>query len=291
MSHFVNEFFSVVEPVLLAGTWWAYARSKAYRGFPAFGAYLACRLAVCVSLVGLIYAVRFSLLEKHIAYGVYYYVYWIGYLVGSGLALLAIQEIFKYLMKPLPGLGRYGLVAFRWVTLTSVLIALAMAVYPMAQNRNLLVAATSGAMRCMSILELCLLAFIIVSMQSLHLSPRSRQFGVALGLGMIAGADLFGSAFAFGHSTLSSFAGYGAQFVVTFGSAVWMIYFMRPAVEAHTIILPASSPFRRWNEVAAALAPPAPHITLTPSPSNFFLQDVEKAVDRVLEKNSGGLAP
>ena len=29
------------------------------------------------------------------AYGVYYYVYWIGYLVGSGFALLAIQEIFS----------------------------------------------------------------------------------------------------------------------------------------------------------------------------------------------------
>jgi hypothetical protein len=290
MNHFVKEFFSVVEPVLLAGTWWAYARSKAYRGFPAFGAYLACRLAVCASLVGLIYAVRFSLLEKHTAYGVYYYVYWIGYLIGSGLALLAIQEIFKYLTKPLPSLGRYGLVAFRWVTLTSVLVALALAVYPVAQNRNLLVAATSSTMRCMSILELCLLGFIIVSIQALHLSPRSREFGVALGLGMIAAADLFGSAFAFGHSTLSTLAGYGAQFVVTLGSAVWMIYFMRPALEAHTIILPASSPFRRWNEIAAALVPPPAHVTLTPSPSNFFLQDVEKAVDRVLEKNSGGSA-
>ncbi len=285
MSHFVKEFFSVVEPVLLAGTWWAYARSKAYRGFPAFGAYLACRLAVCASLVGLIYAVRFSLLEKHIAYGVYYYVYWIGYLVGSGFALLAIQEIFKYLMKPMPGLGRFGLVAFRWVTLTSVLIALAIAVYPVVQNRNLLVAATSGAMRCMSILELCLLAFVIVSMQTLHLSPRSREFGVALGLGMIAAADLFGSAFAFGHSTLSSFAGYGAQFVVTLGSAVWMICFVRPTVEAHTIILPVSSPLRRWNEIAGALAPSAPQVALSSS-NNFFLQDVEKAVDRVLEKNS-----
>jgi hypothetical protein len=291
MSHFVKEFFSVVEPVLLAGTWYSYARSKAYRGFPAFGAYLACRLAVLASLVGLIYAVRFSLLEKHTAYAIYYYVYWIGYLIGSGLALLAIQEIFKYLMKPVPGLGRYGLAAFRWVTVTSVLIALATAVYPITQNQSVLVAATSGAMRCMSILELCLLAFIIVSMQTLRLSPRSREFGISLGLGLIAAADLFGSAFAFGHSTLSSFAGYSAQFVVTIGSVVWMIYFTRPAVEAHTVTLLASSPLRRWNEIAGALVPSAPQVTLTPSPSNFFLQDVEKAVDRVLEKNSGNATP
>ena len=263
--------------------------SASYRSFPAFGAYLTCRLAVCASLVALIYAVRFSLLEKHIAYEVYYYVYWMGYLVGSGIALLAIQEIFKYLIKPVPDLGRYGLTAFRWVTLTSVVIALAMAEHPMAQNRNLLVAATSSAMRCMSVLELCLLAFVIVSMHTLHLSPRSREFGVALGLGMIAAADLFGSAFAFGHSTLSSLAGYGAQFVVTLGSTVWMIYFMRPAVEARTLSYPprTSSPLRRWNEIARGLAPSPPNVTLIPSPSNFFLQDVEKAVDRALEKNSG----
>lgn len=288
MGHFVKEFFSVVEPVLLAGTWWVYARSKAYRGFPAFGAYLACRLAVCASLVALIYAVRFSLLEKHIAYGIYYYVYWIGYLVGSGFALLAIQEIFNNLTKPLPGLGRFGLVAVRWVTSTSVLIALVMAVYPIAQNRSLLVAATSSAMRCMSILELCLLAFIVVSMQTLHLSPRSREFGVALGLGMIAAADLFGSAFAFGHSTLSSFAGYGAQFVVTLGSAVWMIYFMRPALEARTFISPASSPFwRSMEELAAGLAPPPDQVTRALSaPTSLFLEDVVTAVDRVLKKNS-----
>jgi hypothetical protein len=47
---------------------------------------------------------------------------------------------------------------------------------------------------------------------------------------------------------------------------------------------------RRWNEIAGALTPSAPQFTLGPSPSNFFLQDVEKAVDRVLEKNSGNSA-
>ena len=87
------------------------------------------------------------------------------------------------LMQPLPALGRYGLMAFRWVTLTSVLIALAMALYPMNPNRDPLVAVTSGAMRCASILELCLLAFIVVSMQTLRLSARSWEFGVSHGIG------------------------------------------------------------------------------------------------------------
>jgi hypothetical protein len=292
--HALKEFLSVIEPILLAGIWWAYAKSKAYREFPAFGVYLACRLVVCASLVLLLYAVRFSLVEKHLAYGIYYYVYWIGYLAGAGFALLAIQEVFKYLMMPLPGLGRYGLMAFRWVTLTSGLIALTIALYPAAQHRNLLVATTSSAMRCMSIIELCLLAFIVVSMQTLRLSPRSREFGVALGLGMIAAADLFGSAFAFGHSTLASVAGYSSQLVVTLGTAVWLIYFLGPAEEIEKaplpLPLPGPSPLMRWNEIARALTPSAPQVALSSS-NNFFLQDVEKAVDRVLQKNSVSSGP
>ena len=277
---------SVMEPVLLAGTWWAFARSKAYKRLPAFGAYLACRMAVCAPLLLLLYGEHLRLIERHLAYAIYYYLYWVGYLVGAGLALLVVHEIFSYLMRPLPGLGRYGLMAFRWVALISILIALATALYPTGTVHSPLVAVTGGAMRCMSILELCLLTFIIVSMQTLRLSPRSWEFGVSLGLGMIAAADLFGSEFAFGQSTLASIAGYGSQAVVTLGVAVWMIYFARPEKESALVRVVPSS-LRRWNEIANALTPPAPQFTLGSSPSNFFLQDVEKAVDRVLEKNSG----
>jgi hypothetical protein len=288
--HLSKEVLSVIEVLLVAATLCAYTKNKSYRGFPAFGFYLGCRLVVQIALISVLYGVRFSLIEKHVAYGVYYYSYWIGYLAGAGFALLAIQEIFKHLMKPFPSLGRYGLMAFRWVSLCSVVVALAVAVYPGASNRSLLVAATGGAMRCMSILELCLLAFIVLSMQTLHLSPRSREFGVALGLGLIAAADLFGSTFAFGNLTLASIADFSCQIVVTLGSAVWLIYFIKSGAEAPVAASSASSPLLRWNEIASALAPPAPQITLAPAPSNFFLQDVEKAVDRVLEKNSGSRA-
>jgi hypothetical protein len=281
----LTQVLSAMEPVLLAAALWAVAKSGAYKRLPAFAAYLACRLAIVGPLVLLIYGARSHVVEKHFAYSTYYDIYWVGYLVGSGLALLVIQEIFTHLMRPFPGLSRYGLIAFRWVTLTSVLISLAMALYPVTANRRLLIAATSSAMRCMSILELCLLAFIILWMQTLRLSPRSREFGVALGFGLIAAADLFGSAFAFGHSTLASVAVYGSQAVVTLGVAIWMIYFVRPETEAGFAQIKPSQ-IQRWNEIAAALSHSPPQVALTPSPGNLFLQDVEKAVDRVLEKNS-----
>jgi len=63
---------SVMEPVLLAGTWWAFARSKAYKRLPAFGAYLACRMAVCAPLLLLLYGEHLRLIERHLAYAIYY---------------------------------------------------------------------------------------------------------------------------------------------------------------------------------------------------------------------------
>src|SRR5271163_2524990 len=278
-----GDVLAAAEPVFLAATLCAFVRAKAHREFPAVGIYLICRLGIYAALSVILNAARVSWLDKHLAYALYYYVFWLGYLAGAGTALLVIQEVFRHLMRPLPGLGRYGLIAFRWVTVTSVLLALATALYPTHQNRDLLVAATGGVMRCMSLLELCLLAFILVSMQSLRLPARSREFSVALGLAMIAAAELFGSAFAFGHPTLASVANYGSDIVVTLAPAAWLICFLRPVPESSRESS-VSAPLQRWNEIAGALGQPTQPVALIPS-SDSFLGDVEKVVDRVLEKN------
>jgi len=283
--HVGRDVLSVVELIFLAATCCAFVRGAVRRDFPAFGVFVAWRLGVYASLLAILEAVRLAGIDRHLAYALYYYVYWVGYLVGAGTALLVIHEVFRHLMRPIPGLGRYGLIAARWVTVTSVLLALAMALYPIGQNRSLLVAATGEAMRCMSVLELCLLAFILVSTQTLRLSPWSREFGVALGLGLIACADLFGSALAFRHSTLASMANYGSQIVLTVASGLWMLYFLRPQPEGRTEPVLQASPLQRWDEIAGALGEPAQHAGLV-LPTDCFLQDVEKVVDRVLEKNS-----
>ena len=43
-----------------------------------------------------------------------------------------------------------------------------------------------GLMRSVSVLELCLLAFLCLSMNALRLSVRDLAFGIALGFGMLA---------------------------------------------------------------------------------------------------------
>ncbi len=282
--HVGTDILSVTESVLLATAWCAFASRGAYRRFPAFGAFLTCRLAIDASLSVVLYSARSSLLERHFAYSVYYYVYWIGYLAGAVAAFLVIQEVFKHLVDPLDGLGRFGLMVFRWITITSLVIALAVAVYPAVQKSSLLIAATGGLMRCMSILELFLLAFIVLSMQTLEISLRSRDFGIALGLAMIAAADLFGSALAFAHPTMASVANYASQAALLLGTAVWAVYFIRPEAKLRRLGLRASTLLRRWSDVTTALDEGPAQVNLTPS-HDSFLRDVERAVDRVLEKN------
>jgi hypothetical protein len=285
MSLFAGaSILSTVEPILLGVGFLAFLRARAYVKFPAFGAYLSCRLGIYAILSVLLYAVHSGSMEKHLAYSTYYYVYWIGYLAGAGAAFLVIQEVFSHTMEAISGIRHLGIIAFRWVTLISVLISVAVAIYPAGLKQNLLIAATSGLMRCIGILELCLLAFIVLSMRTLRIPLRSRDFGIALGLGMVAAAELFGSAFAFGHSTLASLANYASQIVVTLAAAVWSVYFVAPELDREPIALPESSPLARWYEIARALDEPRP-VSMVFTGSDFFLQDVEKAVDKVLEKN------
>ena len=279
-----TSIISAVEPILLAVALVSVGRKKAYKKFPAFSTYLVFRLVIFATLSLIIQGNHLGILEKHLAYRIYYPVYWLGYLVGAGITFFVIQEVFQHLMSPLPGLRRLGLIAFRWVALTSTLVAVGLSILPLGLNHNLLITTTSGVMRSMSILELCLVAFIVLSMQTLQISPFSRETGVALGLGMVAAADLLGSLFAFAEGGSTSITNYCFQIVGIAAIGVWIGYFLRPEMETKPAILPASSPLLRWNEVASALGHPPPNVALG-TPSDFFLQDVEKAVDKVLKKN------
>jgi hypothetical protein len=278
---------SAIEPILLATALCAFVKARAFRVFPAFGAFLIFRLGVDLTLDFVLQSAKLSILEKHLAYQIYFYTYWISYLAGAVMIFLVIQEIFSHLTKLIPGFGRLGLLAFRWVTLISVLVAVALSIRPGELKWDLLVSATSGVMRCMSVLELCLLAFIVVAMQTFQLSSRSRDFGVALGLAMIAAAELFGSAFAFGHTTMATVANYSGEIASILAAATWAAYFIFEPEPAgvQSAASPISLPLSRWTEVADALGHPPPQIALGAS-SHFFLQDVEKAVDKVLENNS-----
>jgi hypothetical protein len=142
-------------------------------------------------------------------------------------------------------------------------------------------------MRCVSILELCLLAFLALFIHSLGRSFRSLAFGVALGFGLQAAIELIVSIAASRSAALDVNLNIVLQLVITLVLSGWLAYFAlpEPVAEREAITLPVSSPLIRWNEIANALGHSTPHVAVGQSGASF-LKDVEQVVDKVLTKNS-----
>lgn len=274
----------IAEPFLSGLVLWAFLRANDHKRFPAMGAYLSLRVASVSVLCFLLHAHHFGI-DVHASYRAYWYSYVISYLAGAIAIFFVIQEMFKHLMAPLPGLSRLGLVAFRWAAAISILVAMASVIRPSGIHSNLMVSMTSELMRCMSVLELCILAFLALSLHSLGLSFRSRVFGVGLGFGVMACMEFVVSAFSIGHPTFASAANTISQITVTLALATWTAYFLQAEPERKPVTLPVSSSLLRWNEIATALGHSTPHVAVGPA-SDFFLADVEKVVDKILTKNS-----
>jgi pseudouridine-5'-phosphate glycosidase len=146
-------------------------------------------------------------------------------------------------------------------------------------------------MRCESIFILSLLLFLLMAAGKLGLSYRSRVFGISFGFGIMAASDLVVSAafLHFGRNMMTSTISVVTTSASLFTLMVWSAYFVQrePARQAAT--LNASSRLARLNEIAMALGQSGtriPVVTPVPARSDFFLQDVEKVVDRILIKNS-----
>jgi len=264
-------------------------RAGSWKRFPAVTTYLGFR---CITDAGL----YFILEEQHfLAVSVqtqtltYIYAYWACYLVGAVAIFFALQEIFKAVMQPVPGLQRLGLITFRWVGIATAVILIGMAILPKYGSSDAFFATLNlQLMRCVSILEICLLAYLALSVHSLGRSFRGRTFGIGLGFGLEAAGELISSAMRSTPGSIWSSANLVLMFTGTAAVLVWMVYFILPeaAEERGPITLPATSPLLRWNDIASALGQRPAHVSLGSASSAFFLQDVEQVVDKFLTKPS-----
>jgi hypothetical protein len=217
---------------------------------------------------------------------VYCILFWVAYGTSGVLTFFSAQQIFRDALKPLPGLRRLALVAFLWVAVVSVALSVVPAIVPLFFHWVSLQITVLQAMRCVSVLEFCLLAFILLSAQALGISWRSRIVGVTLGFGVLAVVDTV--CFMFLLRSLSHLLPW--LVVRETGSAIaaalWLGYMLMREPKRTAVRLESGSQLQKWNEIAVALGKPAPHIALgQPDASPFFLQDVERVVDRVLSRN------
>lgn len=276
-----------IEPWLNLVAFLAIFMTGVSKRFPAMMTYLAMRCTSDAFLYFILKENHFFSVSARTQTLTYVYGYWICYTLVAISIFFALQEVFKAVMEPVPGLQRLGLTVFRWASIASVVILIGMASTP-AHGQDMIYASIVGAqiMRCVSILEICLLAYLALSIHSLGRSFSGRLFGIGLGFGLEASAQLICSSFMVRAHSIWSLGNMVIECASIGTLLIWTGYFLVPEPEEERlpITLPVTSPLLRWNDIASALGQRPAHVALGSASSAFFLQDVEQVVDKFLTK-------
>jgi hypothetical protein len=274
---------SGVEFLLWAVLAYLFFTRKLYRRFPAMGAYLGLHVVSAPVQLTLLYLQTFPWGRQF--FPAYFYSFYAVYIASAVLLFFVAMEVFRSALSSFPGLMKFGIVIFRWAVLASVIVTLSTISY---SHRGMLIIPdiAFGLMRSVSILELCVLGFLCLSMNALRLPVRDMAFGTALGFGLMSSNDLIGAALVKLNSSLTEPFQFIYQSVVLVTIGMWIAYSVLPEPVRKPMVLPANSTIYRWNEIASALGHTGTQIAVVqPASSSFFLTDVEKVVDKVLTRS------
>jgi len=274
---------TVTEFILWTALAFLFWKRKLHRRFPSMGAYLALHVA-STPIMTILMILRDQPWGK-MFFVVYFFSFYAVYIASAVLLFFVAMEVFRSALSAFSGLMKFGLVIFRWAVLASVLVTFSTITY---SHRGVMVIPdiAFGLMRSVSILELCLLAFLCLSMNALKLPVRDMAFGIALGLGLLSTNDLVGAALVKLQSSLTEPFQFVYQAVVLVTIGMWVAYSAMPEPARQPMVVPANSTIYRWNEIASALGHTGTQVAVVqPAGSSFFLTDVEKVVDKVLTRN------
>lgn len=252
--------------------------------FPALSLYLLlrmCSMPILLTLL-LVQAQPWG----HQYYPYYFFASWGVYIVSAISLFFVTLEIFRSVLSSFSGLMRLGTIVFRWVALVSAVASLG-SVSLKHPSFALLPDFAVELMRSVSILELCLLAFLCLCINALQLSFRDLAFGFGLGFGLMSANDLIFTALISSSDALNSPKERVYQAFSLLIVGCWAAYLAMPERVRKPVVMPASSTIYRWNEIASALGHGTKVAVRQPA-NGFFLTDVERVVEKVLTRNLQG---
>jgi hypothetical protein len=250
------------------------------------GAYLGLRLLSMPALLFFFYGQQWNWLNGY-CFNLYFYTYWAVFTASAVLLYFVCLEIFRAALAAFPGFQRLGAVVFHWAALASVIVSLS--AVSLDRPHDLVIANVAcRIMRSVSVLELCLLAFLCLSMNSLQLSVRDMTFGIPLGFGLMSSSDLILALFWSRSAQLTDLFQFVSESLILLSLGIWIVYAALPEPVRKPLTVPVNSLIFRWNEIATALGHTGTRVAM-PQPSNgFFLTDVEQVVEAVqLRKLTG----
>jgi hypothetical protein len=217
----------------------------------------------------------------------YFYLFWAVYIASAVLLFFVCIEVFRSALSAFSGLMKFGIVIFRWAVLASVIVTFSSISFA---HRGILIIPDigDGLMRSVSILELCLLGFLCLSMNALRISVRDMAFGIALGFGVMSANDFVVVSLISHNTSLTAPLQFVYQSVVLVSLGIWVAYCAAPEPARKPVVMPANSTIYRWNEIASALGHTGTQVAVQQPANSFFLTDVERVVEKVLNRSLKG---
>jgi len=256
---------------------------KLHRRFPAMGSYLALRVVSMPVLVLLFYGQAQHWFNDY-CFMMYFFAYWAVFIASGVILYFVCMEVFRSALAAFPGLMKFGIVVFRWIILASVIVTFSSMSFS-HKGFMLIPDIANAMMRSMSILELCLLGFLCLSMNALRLSVWDLPFGIALGFGLMSANDFVQSLMITIHTTLTAPWQFVYESVILVSIGTWATYCALPEPVRRPVVMPANSTIYRWNEIASALGHTGTQVAVQQPSNGFFLTDVERVGEKVLARN------
>jgi len=256
------------------------------RRFPAMGYYLVLRAITGPILLLFLYEQFHA--RSHALYVFFARSYGFGfmgiYLAAVVLMFFICAEVFRSALAPFPGIARLAILVFRWAAVVSVVITLASISFAPI-SWHILPDIFYGLTHSVSILLLCVLAFLCLSMNALRLNVRDLAFGIAFGFGVMSSGDLIVASWGSRIASLSDPVEFVYEALILAALAVWTTYSILPEPARKPILVPANSTIYRWNEIASALGHTGTRVVVQQPANGFFLSEVERVVEKALARN------
>lgn len=281
-SNITMSLMSAMEFLLSTALAWLFWKRRLHHRFPATATYLALRV---VSTPVLFLLLSGNLVAQWQMWSVaYFFAYWAVYIASAIIIFFICMEVFKSALAAFSGLRRFGVVIFRWTAFASVIVSFS-TVHNWHHGVLLSTDIAYALMRAVSILELCLLAFLCLSMNALQLSVRDVAFGLSLGFGLLSSSDFMMASLMSWSTPLTANVQFIYQTLILLALGIWIIYAVVPEPARKPVVVSPNSTIYRWNEIASALGYTGTRIAVQQPANSAFLADVDTVAQKAMSRS------
>ncbi len=251
------------QPVLQSAVAAVLWRRKLHKQFPVFFSYLLVQVAF--------FLVTYPLFGRSVFW--YFWLFWFGQVLNAILGFKVIHEIFLDVFRPYRALQDLGTPVFKWAGAVMLLVSVVVAASN-SFSQSPLIHAVTTMQRSVRTVQFGLILFMVIFSRFLGVSRRQLSFGIALGFGSFAGAELMLLAVYSGKFIGHNHFNFLNMLCYDLSVLTWLVYAWAAKLVRERAVNPLQT--QRWERSLTDLQQPAPSDSLIP----MFEGMVERAFSR-----------